>query len=88
MSLFLGTTMAIFSLTLLLLFVLLVLNPFRYPFQTDLIQIRATFWNILIAPFGKVQFRHFFIADILTSMGQVLKDMGYIVFFFGSGAWR
>lgn len=34
-----------------------------------------------------MKFKHFFLADILTSMNYTLKDMGSIVCFFATGAW-
>lgn len=43
--------------------------------------------NIFVSPFGIVKFKHFFLADILTSMVYPLKDMGSIVCFFASGTW-
>ena len=35
--------------------------------------------EIFKAPFGKVRFRDFFFADVITSMGVPLKDLGTIV---------
>jgi hypothetical protein len=37
----------------------------------------------VISPFGTVRFRDFFFADVITSMGQSLKDIGAIMVFFG-----
>lgn len=42
--------------------------------------------EIVIAPFGKVRFRHFFFADILTSIVSNLQDIGFaLVFLLDSG---
>jgi hypothetical protein len=37
-----------------------------------------------MAPFGKVRFRDFFFADVITSMGEPLKDFGTILYFLSS----
>lgn len=34
--------------------------------------------HTFIAPFGKVRFRDFFLADVITSMGTPLADLGLI----------
>jgi hypothetical protein len=44
-------------------------------------------FHIVLSPFGVVKFKHFFLADILTSMVQPLKDVGSTICFFTSGAW-
>ena len=59
-----------FTLAVVCLMTIMCLNPFKWMFfRTDLVDLRLIFWQILIAPFGPVQFRHFFTADIFTSMG-------------------
>ena len=47
----------------------------------------VTIYQILIAPFGSVRFRDFFFADIITSMGQPLADMGLITAYVNGGNW-
>lgn len=76
-----------FTLLGLVLMVIMCLNPFHCLFRTDIILLWKTFLNILIAPFGLVQFRHFFLTDILTSLIQSLRDIGFIVCFFANGYW-
>lgn len=44
-------------------------------------------WNILISPFGVVRFKHFFMADILTSFVNPLKDVGYMSCYYFRGLW-
>ena len=80
--------MAGFTIGVLCTFFILMFNPFRYLFKTELMLMRNTLYNILISPFGLVRFKHFFLADIFTSMVQVLRDLGYIGCFLMSGAWR
>lgn len=43
-------------------------------------------WHIIISPFGLVRFRHFFLADVLTSIVTPLCMLGIIeCFYFGPG---
>lgn len=57
-----------FSVILLVLFFALCLMPVHCFYFRGRVQLAKTLWNILIAPFGKVRFRHFFLADVITSM--------------------
>jgi hypothetical protein len=41
-------------------------------------ELGYTIIQILIAPFGEVRFRDFFFADVLTSIGKPLGDMGFV----------
>jgi hypothetical protein len=54
---------------------------FRCGYRTARKQLGITIIEILKAPFGKVRFRDFFFADIITSMVEPLKDFGAIIFF-------
>lgn len=40
-----------------------------------------TIKEIVIAPFGRVRFRDFFFADVITSMGVPLKDLGALIYY-------
>jgi len=44
--------------------------------------------HISIAPFGLVEFRHFFLADAITSISKSLVDMGLIFVYFNEGYWK
>lgn len=48
-------------------------------------EITKAVGNILIAPFGDVKFRHFFLADIFTSVKISFVDASGMVCFFTSG---
>ncbi len=48
--------------------------------------VRVLF-HIVASPFGIVKFKHFFLADIITSLNVTLKDFISIFFFFGTGQW-
>lgn len=57
-----------FSIILLVSFVIMCLMPFHFFYLRGRVQLAKTLWHIVIQPFGKVRFRHFFLADIITSM--------------------
>jgi hypothetical protein len=42
----------------------------------------------VIAPFGKVRFKDFFLADVITSMGSPIVDMGISAAYFTSGKFE
>ncbi len=73
---------AAFTLGCLALFLFIFINPFHCIFRGGRYALGKTLWNILISPFGLVRFRHFFLADILTSLVQPMRDLGYIGCFF------
>jgi hypothetical protein len=78
---------AAFTLGVLFIFFFIFLNPFHFIYKKGRAALGQTLWNILISPFGLVRFRHFFLADILTSLTQPLRDLGYITCFFSQGGW-
>jgi hypothetical protein len=53
---------------------------FRCGYRTARKQLAVTIWQIIISPFGLVRFRDFFFADIITSMGEPLKDFWTILY--------
>jgi hypothetical protein len=55
--------------------------------RTARFEIFKTLYQCLIAPFGTVRFRDFFLADIVTSMGTPLADIGVIIMYFSQGKW-
>jgi hypothetical protein len=50
-------------------------------YRTARKQLAITIWEIVISPFGRVRFRDFFFADVITSMGEPLKDIANCIFF-------
>lgn len=64
-----------FSIVLLVSFLAICLMPFHFCYLRGRIQLARTLWNILISPFGKVRFRHFFLADVITSMTGPLQHL-------------
>jgi hypothetical protein len=59
---------AAFTLGVLFIFMFMFLNPFHFMYKKGRVALGQTLWNIIISPFGLVRFRHFFLADIITSM--------------------
>jgi hypothetical protein len=41
----------------------------------------VTLKEILISPFGRVRFRDFFFADVITSIGTSCGDIGISIFY-------
>jgi hypothetical protein len=80
-------TVAAFSLGVLIFFIIFCIQPFKFFYRRARLSLVITLWQIVISPFGQVKFRHFFLADILTSMTQPLRDLGYISCFFFQGSW-
>lgn len=64
------------------------MQPFRFGYGAGRLATLKTLGTILISPFGRVRFRHFFLADILCSMVQPMKDVGYIGCYFAQDGWR
>ena len=57
---------------------------FKCGYRTARFQIGKTIWEITKSPFGRVKFRDFFFADIITSIGTTLHDVGYTFYFMTS----
>ena len=74
-----------FTLLLLISFLLICLLPLHVGYLQARIQVSKTLFNILISPFGKVRFRHFFLADVLTSMVSSLQNTAVIMCYFKTG---
>ena len=51
-------------------------------------EIAKTLWHIMICPFGLVRFRHFFLADVLTSMVSSLQNTAIITCYFKTGSFE
>ena len=65
---------------ILVFLILLCLQPFiKCFYRRARYSLMIVLWNILIAPFGTVRFRDFFMADVITSMGTPISDIGYAI---------
>lgn len=82
LDLFAGSNMSLFSFFLFILLLILWVNPFRCCYRSIRFELLRTLAHIVIAPFGKVEFRHFFMADILTSLVKPLVDIRYCFCYF------
>jgi len=76
-----------FALATLLIFTGLCCAPFHCFYKRARKELLVVLWNIVISPFGLVKFKHFFLADILTSFVIPLKDVGNTVCFYASTLW-
>ncbi len=54
-------------------------------YRTARLEVAYSLFQIIVAPFGKVRFRDFFLADVLTSIPTSLNDFCIIVYFLQSG---
>jgi hypothetical protein len=81
LSLF-DNTYATFTLILLLSFILLCVSPFNCVYRSARTQLLITMGHILVSPFGLVRFRHFFFADVLTSITKPLQETMIIYCYF------
>lgn len=73
---------ATFTLLCLLLFILFCVNPFKLFYRSTRKQILITLGHIVVSPFGLVRFRHFFLADVLTSIITPLQQTMIIYCYF------
>jgi len=77
-----------FALLFLIAFLIFILQPFFNCFyKRARFELLVVIFNIVIAPFGSVRFRDFFFADILTSAGTTLKDVGIIFQLINEDNW-
>lgn len=76
-----------FALAVLLIFILMCFQPFHYLYKRARVELITVLWHIAISPFGIVRFKHFFLADILTSFVNPFKDLGYMGCFYFRGLW-
>lgn len=66
-------TFCAFTIAMIVAFAVLCFNPWAVMLREERVQLIKTLEHILIAPFGQVKFRHFFLADIVTSITSILQ---------------
>lgn len=76
-----------FTLGLILLFVILCFMPFHIFYLRARFDLLIVLCHIVASPLGIVRFKHFFLADIITSFVNPLKDVGSISCYFIRGLW-
>jgi hypothetical protein len=76
---------AIFIVILFLAMLFYCVQPcFKCGYRTARYQLLITLIEIFKAPFGRVRFRDFFFADVLTSVGHTMQDFGVSIFYITS----
>lgn len=77
------------SILLATVFIVMCMQPCFKTFQAvGRFELFYSLYNIAIAPFGLVRFRDFFLADVITSMGHPLVDIGTTMAYFGGSHWE
>lgn len=66
----------------------LLVNPLDIMERAFRFELLYSLFQNLIAPFGLVRFKEFFLGDILTSMVRPLIDVYFIGCFFSSIEWK
>jgi hypothetical protein len=84
------SNIAIFTLVCLIVMTLLCVMPFHCFYLRARLKLAKTLGQVIISPFGIVRFRHFFLADVLTSMISPIQDLAIIGCFFvdGNQDWK
>ncbi|KAL9642144.1 hypothetical protein ABK040_007149 [Willaertia magna] len=73
------------TMGLVLIFIaVLPMHVFHLSARYTLLQVLG---KLLITPFGEIKFKHFFVADILTSMVIPITDTSYMLCYYFSNAW-
>ena len=47
----------------------------------------VAYCNVIFTPFTKIQFRHYFVATVTSSLQRSMADLGMICLYFGNGYW-
>ncbi len=81
-------SLSLFALLVWSFFFLLPFIPFRCLWYNTRLTIIDDIWNIMIAPFGKLRFMQFFIADIMCSMVRPFLEVPQTTCFFISGYFQ
>ena len=67
-----------FSISLLITYILICFMPLHCFYLKGRKQLARSLGNVIISPFGKVRFRHFFLADVISSMTGQLQHLFFI----------
>ncbi|TNV84614.1 hypothetical protein FGO68_gene2192 [Halteria grandinella] len=78
---------AFFTFTAIAGILVFFINPFHFLHRGARKQLFISLFQGWIAPIGRVKFRDFFLADLMTSFIGPLRDMGLSLAFFISGRW-
>lgn len=72
-------------IALITILTLMCCVPIHVFYMRTRIELFKTLMHIVVSPFGPVKFKDFFLADILTSLTNTIKDMVATIFLFTSG---
>ena len=56
-------------------FLVICFMPFNCFFRKGRKELARTIGHVIISPFGKVRFRHFFLADVITSLTSPIQHV-------------
>lgn len=82
------TDYAIFTLLLPISFIVLCFLPFKVIYRGARFQLLKTLISCLGTPFTTVRFRHFFLADVSTSIIPPIQNTTAIYCYFASHDWK
>lgn len=69
------------------IFVILWIVPFNILYRPLRFEVFVSLFNMVIAPFGNVNFKTYLITEILTDCMTVMQDTGILVYYLHSGFW-
>eukprot|EP01113_Clastostelium_recurvatum_P036050 TRINITY_DN5091_c0_g1_i2.p1 TRINITY_DN5091_c0_g1~~TRINITY_DN5091_c0_g1_i2.p1 ORF type:complete len:778 (+),score=160.04 TRINITY_DN5091_c0_g1_i2:66-2399(+) len=85
---FFGVAPEYFPLILIFFCLALLIFPARVFHRKARLTLLFTTFNVIIAPFGSVKFRHTYLGDVLTSMVKFLFDLEYSTCYIVTGDWH
>ena len=71
-----------FAFILIIIHAILLFNPFKYLYRAFRFELLYSLAHNIIAPFGLVRFKDFFLGDVLTSLVKPLIDVYFVMCFF------
>lgn len=77
-----------FTLSAFVIIVVLCMIPFHFFYLSARLEMFKVLIEVFLSPFTVVTFKHFIVADILTSFINPLKDLGSTGCFFINGLWK
>jgi hypothetical protein len=78
---------SIFGIIAICFMVFVCCFPFNLFYRYARVEVLEVLLQIVIAPFGKVRFKHFFLANLLILLSYSFKDAGYVFCFYFRGYW-
>ena len=79
---------SLLATSMLVIFICLWFHPFKFMHRRLRYGTLVTILNIVIAPFGNVDFRTYLLAEILTDCTISIMDSARTVIYFSDGDWN